>query len=248
MVVGSVRVGPDGWVNVVMVIGVKVSLHGTVPSVASPLTVTLGIPLYQLLLFCCSNQYRLNMLKTMGLGLLCCLIKEVVVIAIHATVTKDNNSCHHIDEVRIVSCFLFDTNINVNGTCHNVAEVDHRYYCDFNNAPFLLVIIPSILQGLSILLVFMTALEFICAQAPLRLKGLLIGLWYATLAVNYILFGIPELFLLDPIVWEVFHEVKAFVVFISLMVYLCVSRRYQYRVRDEIVPDGSRYSATFKGT
>ena len=43
----------------------------------------------------------------MGLGLLCCLIKEVVVIAIHATVTKDNNSCHHIDEVRIVSCFLF---------------------------------------------------------------------------------------------------------------------------------------------
>ena len=107
----------------------------------------------------------------------------------------------------------------------------------YNNTPFLLVIIPSILQGLAILLVFMTALEFICAQAPLRLKGLLIGLWYATLAVNYILFGIPDLFLSDPIVWEVFHEVKAFLVFISLMVYLSVSRRYQYRVRDEIVPE-----------
>ena len=201
------------------------------------ITVALGIPLYQLFIFCCGNQYRLNMLKTMGLGLLCCLIKEVVIITIHATMTKDNNSCHHIDEVSIVSCYLFDTRINVNGTCHNVTEVDHRYYCDFNNTPFLLIIIPSILQGLSILLVFMTALEFICAQAPLRLKGLLIGLWYATLAVNYILFGIPELFLSDPIVWEVFHEVKAFLVFISLMVYLCVSRRYQYRVRDEIVPE-----------
>ena len=90
------------------------------------ITVAFGIPLYQLFIFCCGNQYRLNMLKMMGLGLLCCLIKEVVVIAIQATMTKDNNSCHHIDEVRIVSCFLFDTKINVNGTCYYVAEVDHR--------------------------------------------------------------------------------------------------------------------------
>ena len=125
----------------------------------------------------------------------------------------------------------------VNGTCYDVTEVDHRYYCDFNNTTFLLTIIPSILQGLSILLVFMTALELICAQAPLRLKGLLIGLWYATFAVNYLLFGIPEIFLTDPIVWEVFHEVKAFLIFISLIVYLYVSRRYHYRVRDEIVPE-----------
>ena len=42
----------------------------------------------------------------------------------------------------------------------------------------MILIIPQILQGLSYLLVFLTALEFICAQAPLRLKGLLIGIWY----------------------------------------------------------------------
>ena len=35
--------------------------------------------------------------------------------------------------------------------------------------------------------------------------------------------------------WEVFHEVKAFLIFISLIVYLCVSRCYHYRVRDETV-------------
>ena len=33
----------------------------------------------------------------------------------------------------------------------------------------------------------MTALEFICAQAPLRLKGLLIGIWYASLAGGHVL-------------------------------------------------------------
>ena len=203
------------------------------------ITVALGIPVYQFFKFiCCGKQfYRANMLKTMGLGLLCCLIKEVAVIVIHATMTEHNNRCHHIGNNRISSCYLFSTKISVNGTCDDVTEVDHRYYCDFNNTPFLLIIIPSILQGLSILLVFMTALEFICAQAPLRLKGLLIGLWYATFVVHFILFGIPELFLTDPIVWEVFHEVKAFLIFISLIVYLCVSGRYKYRLRDEIVPE-----------
>ena len=81
----------------------------------------------------------------------------------------------------------------------------------------------------------MTALEFICAQAPLRLKGLLIGLWYATLAVNCLLVGIPVIFISDSITWEVFHEVKAFLIFVSLILYLCVSKWYCYRQRDEVV-------------
>ena len=207
------------------------------PMQCAYITVAVGIPVYQCFRYWCGKYRRPNMLKTIGLGLLFCMLEEIVIIVIQATMTNHNYSCHHIDEVHIVSCYLFDCRINVNGTCYSVTEVDHRYYCDFNNTPFLLIIIPSILHGLSILLVFMTALEFICAQAPLRLKGLLIGLCYATFAVNYLMFGIPELFLTDPIVWEVFHEVKAFLIFISLIVYLCVSRRYHYRVRDEIVPE-----------
>ena len=55
-----------------------------------------------------------------------------------------------------------------------------------HNLIFLLLIIPYVLHGLAYLLVFMTALEFICAQAPLRLKGILIGIWYALL-VNSLL-------------------------------------------------------------
>ena len=35
--------------------------------------------------------------------------------------------------------------------------------------------------------------------------------------------------------WLVFLEVKAFMIFLSLMLYLCVSRRYRYRLRDEVV-------------
>ena len=198
------------------------------------LTVLVGIPLYQLFVHF-GSRYRINMLKRMGLGLLCCFTSEIVAIVIQATMTEYDSNCHYIDENRIVSCYNFYSKINVNGTCYNATEVGHKFSCDFNNSPFLLILIASILHGLSILLVFMTALEFICAQAPLRLKGLLIGLWYASFAIQFLLFGIPEVFLTDPIVWEVFHEVKAFLIFISLMVYLCVSKRYHYRARDEIV-------------
>ena len=67
------------------------------------------------------------------------------------------------------------------------------------------------------------------------MKGLLIGLWYASLAINYLLVGVPETFTTDSIKWEIFHEVKDFLIFLSLMFYLCVSKRYYYRHRDEVV-------------
>ena len=81
----------------------------------------------------------------------------------------------------------------------------------------------------------MNALEFICAQVPLRLKGLLIDVWYAFLAVNYQFVEAPELFTIESTTWKIFHGIKAGFVFLSLVLYLYVSRRYRYRLRDEVV-------------
>ena len=109
------------------------------------------------------------------------------------------------------------------------------FHCDQNNTPFILLLLPNVLQGLSFLLVFRTALEFICAQAPLRLKGLLISVWYAFLAINYLLIESSELYTIAKTTWISFHSVKAFLILISLIVYVCVAKRYQYRQRDEVV-------------
>ena len=154
------------------------------------------------------------MLKKIGLGLLCCLIKEIVQIIIHTTMTQ-RKPCTLVDTNPLISCYII-TIIN-NDT--------HPEFRNINNTPFLLMVVPNVLQGLSFLLVFMTILEFICAQAPLRLKGLLIGMPVA----------VSELFTNESTTWEVFHEVKAFLIFLSLMLYLCASRRYRYRLRDEVV-------------
>ena len=37
------------------------------------------------------------------------------------------------------------------------------------------------------------------------------------------------------VTWEVLHEVKAFYIFLLLMLFLCVFKWYHYRLRDEVV-------------
>ena len=198
------------------------------------LTTIIGVPLYEIVRKCCPN-YNPSMLKRMGFGLFCCLIKEAITIIIQTTI-NGNGSCKHFDTNIMDSCYFLFIDLDINGTCLSISNATNNlFYCDQNNTPFLLLLIPNILQGLSFFLVFMTALEFICAQAPLRLKGLLIGLWYALLATNYLLVEVPELFTVSSLSWTTFHAVKALAIFLSLMIYMCVSNRYQYRLRDEVV-------------
>ena len=81
----------------------------------------------------------------------------------------------------------------------------------------------------------MTVFEFICAQAPHTTQGLLIGLWYATFSVRYLLVGLVDVSLFEKTSWLVFQGVKVFLILVSLVLFSCVSRRYRYRQRDEIV-------------
>ena len=194
-------------------------------------TILIGVPLHQLMVRYC-RLCAPNMLKRMGLGLLCCLLKVIVEIAIHATMTN-GKACKMSGEYSIVTCFFILTQFDINGTCSALSEIQD--FCPRNNLPFLLMIIPNILEGFAFILVFVTTVEFICAQSPLRLKGLLIGIWYASLAIYYLPVRDSQLFVTNVVTWEVFYEVKAFLIFLSLMLFMCVSKWYRYRVRDEVM-------------
>ena len=50
-----------------------------------------------------------------------------------------------------------------------------------------IIIVSQFLNGLSLILVFLSALEFILPQGPHSMQGLLIGLWYAYQSVNVLL-------------------------------------------------------------
>ena len=211
-----------------------VLLLATDPNYVILLIIVFGVPMYKLMTKYCSN-YSPNMLKRMGMGLFLCVVKECVVIVIQVTMTQ-GEYCSHLYNNKIESCYFLTSEININNACLTASNFTNNFFhCDQNNTPFLLLLIPNVLQGLSYLLVFMTALEFICAQAPLRLKGLLIGIWYALLATNYLFVGVPELFMVDSLSWIIFHAIKVFLIFLFLILYLCVSKRYRYRLRDEVV-------------
>ena len=198
------------------------------------LTTVIGVPIYRLIRRCCA-KYDPSMLTKMGLGIFCCLVKEATSMMIQMTMTEGNR-CNHFDNNSIDSCFFLTCKFNAFNVCTTISNVTNGYFsCTLDDTPFLLTFIPSILQGFSYLLVFMTALEFICAQAPLRLKGLLIGVWYALLATNYLFVEVPELFTKNKLTWVVYHGCKVFLIFLSLLVYMCISKRYHYRLRDEVV-------------
>ena len=81
----------------------------------------------------------------------------------------------------------------------------------------------------------MTVFEFICAQAPRTTQGLLIGLWYATFSIRYLVVGILDNLIIEKRSWLIYEGVKGFLILVSLVLFSCVSRRYRYRQRDEIV-------------
>ena len=171
---------------------------------------------------CCYNQrYFPNMLKRMGLGLLCCLAKEIIELVLQVTQHKLPCTIFVDESDPVATCYYLESKVvnNLTGNCSDISTIsDGKYYCTQNNLTFLLLIIPYVLYGLAYLLVFMTALEFICAQAPLRLKGILIGFWYALLVLHLVL-AISKTKVIDYTTWELFREVKAFLIAMSFYMF-----------------------------
>ena len=89
-------------------------------------------------------------------------------------------------------CLLDRFHFSKNGICSvSQNDINNHYpppHCEGEavNNLFLWILIPQLVRSVAYLLVFTTALEFICAQAPLRMKGLLIGIWYATFSLQYL--------------------------------------------------------------
>ena len=111
--------------------------------------------------------------------------------------------------------------------------------CPYTDVPndntYIWFIVPQLLNGLSSLLVSMTVFEFICAQAPRTTQGLLIGLWYATFSIRYLVVAILDSYITERRSWLIYEGVKGFILLVSLGLFWYVSRHYRYRQRDEIV-------------
>ena len=97
------------------------------------------------------------------------------------------------------------------------------------------MIVPEILYGISYALVFPTSLEFIIAQSPHEMRGLMVGLWYAAYGLGYVIdingkypFNCKE----DIVCQNIYYYVmKSAVIVIILMLFVILAKRYKLRVR-----------------
>ena len=210
------------------------------PPLLETITALVFIGLFDFLLLPYFRRYVPNLFKRFGIGLSLILLQELVGIMIVWRANEEfvelfcNQTKYEKDH--FAQCLIGRFNFNKNGICAASHQVKHSH-CDGEavSTLFLWILIPQLIRSVAYLLVFTTTLEFICAQAPLRMKGLLIGIWYATFALQYLATYAPDEVINSNYTWIIFHGVRAFFILVSLIMYCCVAKRYRYRLRDEVV-------------
>ena len=205
----------------------------------STLVAVVGIPLYRLVIVNLIARLKyVRLLTKMWIGLYLSLLQVIVYIIVvvnhDTTYWQQHHTVIPYEEKYALhyQCYVIRTG------CDFVPN-NSSWHCQQYNDPvdntYLWFIIPQLLNGLSSLLVSMTVFEFICAQAPRTTQGLLIGLWYATFSIRYLAVSIADNLIIERRSWLIYEGVKGFLILVSLVLFSCMSRRYRYRQRDEIV-------------
>ena len=97
------------------------------------------------------------------------------------------------------------------------------------------MLMPEILFGISYALVFPTSLEFIIAQSPHEMRGLMVGLWYAAYGLGHVIdiIGRYPFKCKDNIVCQnlYYYVLKSAVVVITLILFVILAKQYKLRVK-----------------
>ena len=222
------------------------------PSFISNFITLFGIPLFHFLKRFSFTKYFPNMKKRMWIGVLFLFLHELVSLIISNQIEHTILACEFFDEQRKVSshssteiCYFnslhFAKTTEWNTTdcvnyCSILNSTSDSIFTSDNTLMWLLV--PQILHGFGYMLVFLTVLEFLCAQAPFRLKGFMVGIWYAMLSIKYFITttdtAIAYYHLIER-TWIIYESIKIGIIGLSLVIFGISCRWYRYRERDEVV-------------
>ena len=201
------------------------------------LVVVIGIPMYRLF-----NRYishcTPSLLNRLWLGLFICLFNECLQCNYSLLLQRREFNCLemglYISEKPslLLQCIAAHLKVVENSTCQHICST-----LPVNDFIIYLSFVPLIMNGLSYLLVFVTTVEFICAQSPNAMKGFLIGVWYSMLFIRYSVVNNLDVhpFLLKLGKWNIYHGIKGVLIFLSLVSFSIVYKHYQFRRRDDIV-------------
>ena len=187
----------------------------------SEIIIVISIPLYICLFRSFIHRYVPGILKRIGLGILIRILSLFSITLI--------DSIGHFKSFNYKNCFVFSKpSLSIS-----------LWY----------LTIPNVLNALSAMLFYIAIFEFVCAQSPHAMKGLIIGTFFAIkgtsqflgATVLYVPFFSWSLKTSFPSCGFVYYLVNIFIALSGLVAYTYVARRYQYRQRDE--PDNIYRSA-----
>ncbi len=186
--------------------------------VLSSLAVIVLIPLYIFTIKPFQCCHPLNMLQRMGLGILFQIMTLASIVALICSINPGQHSC------------MFQRSHQNNNYSMEVELHGIRSY---------LPILSRILYGISNALQYTALYEFICAQSPPSMKGLLIGLSFAIKGVFYAMgavFVIPFSFIPkeSPSCGVWYYGINVLLAIVAFILFISVARKYEYRQRDEI--------------
>ena len=176
---------------------------------------SLLILFYQFIIYPCCCKYIPSMLKRIGLGLVFALLTSIFYFII-----------------LIVGDFS-DPSFQCPSNHSNTSTVMALNY------NWLLT--PHIMYGCSTFLVVVTTIEFTVAQSPRQMRGLMVGLCYATygigrlLNINLVLL-LVYLKLLSRGCILYYHIANLISLLFTFLLFLIFAKRYKLRVRNNIFP------------
>ena len=99
-----------------------------------------------------------------------------------------------------------------------------------------ILLIPQIFLGISFFLVVPISLEFTIAQSPVHMRGMMVGLWLASLGTGYLIkIGLKFPFQCQSqniCTNSYYHPIEITIIFFILILFVILAKRYKYRVRE----------------
>ena len=207
------------------------------PQHISFLIVLIGVPIFKTKKL--SSCRRFNLLSRIWIGLFICLVNEALQCAYSILLPEEEFDCPQVELFNksivppVLKCLSANTDVFVSSKNVCVSFCNSHPITGLSVNLSVLIIL---LHGLAYVLVFSTMLEFICAQSPNETKGLLVGMWYSMLFVKSSIVNVVDTQVtLDTDYWNVYHGVKGFGIFLSMIAFSFVCKKYRYRERNEIV-------------
>ena len=179
--------------------------------------VLFAVPLYQFIMVPFFSRFIPSMLKCMWIGLMALLVESIMTTLISYMINHDFGNASINEDI----CLSFINNI----TFENGLQQDEL------TLPFYIMAVPQFFAGISIFCIRFTIIEFILAQGPRTMQGLLIGIWLINNSIYCVHLTLASS--QYGCYWE-YYAVKTGVVFIFVTLYTIVAYKYKYRQRNEL--------------